>query len=45
MDQPEPLAINENMDILVAGEDLKQVEMQMRDMPNNRTLLFRWIVV
>ncbi|EJX88561.1 hypothetical protein HMPREF1367_00475 [Enterococcus faecium ERV38] len=41
----EPLAINENMDILVAGEDLKQVEMQMRDMPNNRTLLFRWIVV
>lgn len=33
------------MDILVAGEDLKQVEMQMRDMPNNRTLLFRWIVV
>lgn len=40
-----PIEINDKIDILVAGKDLKQVEASMRDMPNNRTMLYRWIIV
>ncbi|MBC1920341.1 ParA family protein [Listeria booriae] len=38
-----PLYIHENLDLLVAGSDLHEIDNFIQDKHNNRLILFRWV--